>query len=495
MQFTRTALSVAAFVSLGVTPLLAAELPVEELTTDVVVVGAGATGLSAAATASEAGARVIVFEKLFMTGGSSALSGGAIAAGETKWQKENGMNLPAQGFADIWLDDQKHSLPGGNAAYPNEKAVRRLTAQFTEAVDWLHETVGHPYATPRPFGWGGPNYAHAPAQMPVPPSGRGSLETGGRFVTQALQKYAEDHGAKVYVSTPVEEVTVNDKGEVTGVVAKTKNKIYRVKAKAVVLASGGFSHNFDMMKERVPVYAQYVKNSVATVGDTGDGLRMALQVGAAEVKDSWVIGLFLSGAKPELTNTFRTKYGYKECVFVNPEGKRFVKEDLSYVTDYIATQASAWAIVDSSDPEKVKPLVGLDDPAVAVSGNTWAELAAKIGAPAENLEKTMADYNRAAETGKDTLYNKEAQYLSPRSKAPFYAVRVIPQTGGTMGGVETDEHFRVLRADGSVIKGLYAGGEMANRQFYNRTYSSGSSLAIAITSGRIAGKDAANLVK
>lgn len=83
-----------------------------------------------------------------------------------------------------------------------------------------------------------------------------------------------------------------------------------------------------MVKQRVPVFAQYVKNSVATAGDTGDGIKMGLKVGAVEPKDSWVIGLFLTTADPKPTNTFRTKYGYKDCIFVNQDGKRFVKEAL-----------------------------------------------------------------------------------------------------------------------------------------------------------------------
>ena len=467
----------------------------EKLTADVVVVGAGGTGMAAAAAAAENGAKVIVFEKLGMIGGSSALSGGAVGAGDTKWQAANGMKLPGKGYADIWLNDQKISVPGAAPGYPDAEAVYRLMPEATKTVDWIQETVGHTYAVPRPFGWGGPNYAHAPSQTAVPPSGRGSLAGGGMYVIQAFKKYCDKLGVQIRTQTPVKQILVDDQGAVAGVIAGGKGKRFVVKAKAVILASGGFARNQKMIEERVPVYAQYTKYSVACVGDTGDGILMAKKIGAVEPKDSWMIGLFFAAADPKLSSTFTTKEGYKNCVFINQEGKRFCKEDLSYVTDFVASQPAAWAIVDSKDPEKVKLLKGLNDPKTAVSGETWAALAEKLGVNAANLEKTMSDYNRSAETGRDEAFGKEARFIVPFDKAPFYAVRIVPQTGGTMGGVEVDDHFRVLRADGSVIKGLYAGGEMANRKFYNRMYTSGSSLCIAFTSGRLAGIDATKLSK
>lgn len=103
----------------------------------------------------------------------------------------------------------------------------------------------------------------------------------------------------------------------------------------------------------------------------------------------------------------------------------------------------------------------------------------------------MTDYNRACETGDDKTFGKPKAFLKPFNKAPFYAVRVIPQTGGTMGGVKVDDHFRVIDKAGKPIKGLYAGGEVINRPYYNRVYTSGTGLGIAYTSGRLAGEYAA----
>ena len=114
-----------------------------------------------------------------------------------------------------------------------------------------------------------------------------------------------------------------------------------------------------------------------------------------------------------------------------------------------------------------------------------------MGVPADALERTMTDYNKACETGVDKTFGKPAAYLQPFLKAPFYAVRVVPQTGGTMGGVKVNDKFEVVRADGTPLQGLYAGGEVINRPYYNRVYTSGTGLGIAYTSGRIAGENAA----
>ena len=114
-----------------------------------------------------------------------------------------------------------------------------------------------------------------------------------------------------------------------------------------------------------------------------------------------------------------------------------------------------------------------------------------MGVSQQSLRATMEQYNQACKDKKDTLLNKEPEFLVPVDKAPYYAVRVIPSTMGTIGGLQTNNKFQVLRADGSVIKGLYAGGETANRPFYRRVYTSGTGLGLAYTSGRIAGENAA----
>lgn len=364
------------------------QLPLEKLSADIVVVETGGTGMAAAASAVENGAKVIVFEKLPYIGGSSALSGGSIAGGNTRAQVRAGeKDTTPEGFMQIWLNDQKRSYLGGNPAYPNEALIKSMTFAFTDTVNWLEEVVGHTYAKPRPFGYGGPNYAHAPAESPVPASGRGSSPAGGRFVIQNVKAYLDKMGVPVRTATPVTDLIQNERGNVVGVMAADKKVRYEVSAKAVILATGGFAHNQEMMSRLVPAYAPYVDKSVATVGATGDGIRMAVKAGGVEYDDAWVIGLYVSSVKSELSKIFTTKDKYKDRVFVNEQDVRFVNEDLPYLTDPVAMQKAAWAIADSQDPKKVEPLNAYNDPKIAVHANSWRELARLMGVQEEALEK------------------------------------------------------------------------------------------------------------
>lgn len=465
---------------------------IEKLNTDVVVVGGGGTGMSAAASAHQHGAKVILLEKLAFVGGSSALSGGALAAGESNPQKRAGTkDVSNDGFVHIWLKDQDRSFPGGDESMPKVERMQKLAKEFNTTVKWMESEIGHKFAVPRPFGYGGPNYAHAPEEAPIPASGRGSSHAGGRFVIKAFKAYLDKAGVPIMTGTRAEELITDDKGNVVGVRAtKGKQKI-EIRAKAVVLGTGGFARNKELLQKFVPSYAPYTDVSNATPGATGDGIIMAQKIGAAGFKDGWVMGISPVSYKRELNNTLRTKNVFKDDVFVNQDGKRFVKEDLPYIVDPIAAQKAAWAILDSKDPAKSELLSKYNDPEIVVHGNTWEELAKAMGIPAAALKNTMDQYNEACKNKKDPAFNKTPEFLVPFDKAPFYAVRVIPSTMGTIGGLQTNDKFQVLRADGSVIKGLYAGGETANRPFYRRVYTSGTGLGLAYTSGRIAGAEAA----
>lgn len=194
-----------------------------------------------------------------------------------------------------------------------------------------------------------------------------------------------------------------------------------------------------------------------------------------------------------MTKTFTTKDKYR--VFVNEKGVRFVNENLPYLTDYVAEQGKVWAIVDSADPQKSAVLVNYPDKNLAVSGNVWEELARNMGVSEKALKETMGAYNEACKTGDDKVFQKPKEYLKPVVKSPFFAVCVVPQTGGTMGGIKVNGRFQVIDKGGKPIPGLYAGGEVQNRPYYQRVYTSGTGLGIAYTSGRIAGVNAAEEAK
>lgn len=476
-------------------PVNPAALPAEKITTDVVVIGAGGTGLAAAATAAEKGAKVLLIEKMPFAGGSSALAGGAIVGTGTSYQKAAGIRDDVDDMLEDWAEHDESAVKGGDKDYPDPKLRRLMLERSTEAVEWLGKTVGLEFAEPRPFGHGGDKRAHAPKASPVPASGMGSSPAGGAFVVKAVEDYAKKLGVAMRFNTTAYELVKNEKGEVTGVLAHDGKKRYEIAADAVVLATGGFAHNMEMMAERLPVFTVATERSVAAKGDTGDGLRMALKAGAAEADDSWVIGLHLLPRYDELKTAITGKSKQRDLVLVNEKGERFVNEALPYVADHCGMQRVCWVIIDSSDVKKADIAAKYFNYDVAVYGEDFTKLGRRMGVPAEVFAKTMADYNENAEDGDDPVFGKDEDYLRPLVKAPFFAIRVEPGLGGTIGGVKTTSDFEVLDKAGKVIPGLYAGGEMANRPYYARNYESGTGLGLAYGSGRTAGAKAAERAK
>lgn len=470
------------------------EKTTERLECEIVVVGGGGTGLSAAASALDHGAKdVIVLEKLAALGGSTARAGGALAAAGTKYQKAASIVDTQKAWVEYWIDDQKTSYV--ESKYPDRKRLESLTGDAVEVVEWIGDTIGLNYATPRPFGWGGPCRAHVAAASPCPASGRGSAG-GGIYIVEAFEKYL-DGRANIMTETAGTELITDKDGNVIGVHAEGKAKDYDIYAQSVVLATGGFAKNAEMLKEYIPntSYHLYTDMSNAGTGSDGDGIRMALEAGGQMYEDPWIIGLSVAAKNPAVTGALTTVDKLKDSCFVDQNGRRFVKEDVSYPTSSIAAVDAAWSIIDSADAARAAKLAAGVDNVEVVVGNTWEELAAAMGADPAVLKATMDRYNEAAKTGKDTEFNKESPYIIAREAAPFYAVRLYPVTGGTLGGVKTNANFQVLNGKGNVIKGLYAGGECANKVFYNQVYTSGSGLTIAVVSGYTIGRVAAANLK
>jgi hypothetical protein len=230
--------------------------------------------------------------------------------------------------------------------------------------------------------------------------------------------------------------------------------------------------------------------TAAAAGSTGDGILMAEKVGAALYEEPWIIGLGV-GTKVKGTDSLMMDW---TKLYVNGEGKRFASEQMHYAiaTNKIIEEGDVWIVMDSAEANA--DLIAAMEEAMptdeVAKGDTLEELAEAMGVPVENFVATIEEYNQGAKTGKDAM-GKDPEFVLPVEKAPFYAIKAHPKTMGTFGGVKTDEFYRVLRADGSVINNLYAGGECANKVLYNQVYMSGSAVQFALTSGRIAGEHAA----
>lgn len=451
---------------------------------DVVVIGAGASGLAAAAAAAEAGAKVVVLEKAPQAGGSLALSNGVLAAAGTDIQKASGTPADPAGLAKLWLEDQKRSVRGGVPGYPDKARVEALVKQSADTVAWLTKNVGLKFSANPVAADGIGAYALIPAASEAG-------KPAGAAQAEALLSYVEKKGGKVLTSTSASKLITDKNGSIAGVSAADGKNRFEFHARAVVLATGGFGADLLKITQRQPRWAAFTEISKAAKTDTGDGLALAESVGGREVNDSWLIGVGIAPAYAPMTPSMLGPRGWKGITLVNEKGERFVKEDLPVLADAVSEQRDAWLVLDSTEHDKANRLMAYFGYETVVNANNWEELARRIGAPQEKLRATMDKYNADAKLGKDTVMGRDPENFAPLTKAPFYAVKVKPVIGGTMGGVLTDRSWRVLNARKAPVKGLWATGEMANRAFYNRVYEPGTGLLIAYESGREAGAAAA----
>ena len=456
----------------------------EEAQADVVVVGGGASGLAAAASALESGARVIVLEKAPHTGGSAALSAGIVTAAGTDIQKASGLPADSAGLAKLWLEDQKRSVKGAPANLPDAAQVEALVKQSAETVDWLTKKVGMQFSA---------NAAAADgigAYQLLPISSDASRPAGAEEV-EKLEQYVKKLGGIIRTATPAWKILTTDDGRVSGVAAADGKNRFTFRAKSVVLASGGFAADLMKVTSRQPRWAVYVERTGAAKTSTGDGLTMGLQVGAKEVSDSWLMGTQFAPAYPEMTAAMLGERGFAGATLVNEKGLRFVKEDLPNITSGMSQQLDVWLLTDSKDPEKAKTLrnyLGFD---TVVHGSTPEELGRRMGARADNVKQTIEKLNADAAAGKDTACGRDPINFTSLTQAPYFAVKVRPVISGTIGGFVVTPDFQVLDNALKPIQGLWAAGELANRAFYNRVYEPGTSLLIAYASGRAAGTSAA----
>lgn len=452
----------------------------QTMKTDILVVGAGGAGLTAAIAAYENGADVIVLEKLAVIGGSTGLSGGGIAATGTNYQKEKGIEDKKEDWLNTWKERQATTQP--DAMYPDYDVLEKLMDEFVKTTDWLEADVGHKYRNVYGLGVDPTPRIHDPKEV-----GDGLIM--GQALIYNLVQYLEKADIPILTQTKGLEFIFDDQGEIAGMKAESADQLLTIEAKKVILASGGFAKNEEMLAKYIPEFAGSSKLSAATVGATGDGINLALEQGAKMYEESWVNGLgIVDFVAPSAIGNLAFNFAN---VYVNEQGERFFNEANHYsiVTNFVAAQERPYLILDSNEANAgyIENIHAKMDTTEVFKANTLAELAQAIDVPTEKLEQTIANYNAG-----DSEFGKDTEFLLPIEAGPFYAVKVYPMTMGTFSGVKTDEHFNVLRQDGSTIPNLYAVGEVANKLIYNQVYMSGSAVQFALTSGRLSGTHAAN---
>lgn len=445
---------------------------------DIVVVGGGAAGWSAALAATEGGARIALYEKLAESGGSSALSGGCLAFAGTALQAAQGV----EDSPDLLFRDLVEVGQGVN----DPELVRTYCDAQLATCDWLRRAgVRFSPVIETASGQSVPRvHTVDPADM-----------------VRTLKAAAERTGLVEYhPCQSVAALETDASGRVCGVRLESGSAV--AARRGVILASGGFAKNHELLMHYAPHYAEAV--FVAGAGSQGDGLRMGLELGADLRDMEYVKGTF--GKHPtDETNDHSLQAVYKGAIAVNQDGQRFVDESISYKLLGDAVMAQPWhtayqimdqRIFDTGD-DRVRILDfgrRLEEGLFYVA-DTLEQLAEQIEIEPDILVATVARYNGYVDAGRDPEFGRtnlvhKHGALRRIETGPFYVYPSTAVVFGTYCGLRIDPAARVLQADGSAIPGLYAAGEVTGG-FHGAAYMTGSALGKAVVFGRIAGTEAA----
>jgi len=498
----------------GAEPVSPAEmLAVWDHETDVIVVGAGGAGLSAAVTAREMGARVVVLEKNSGCGGDTSIAMAFISrTSDTKFQKKLGIK-------PVPLSEAFPMATAGFSNRNNGEVERTLIERDPETADWL-EDMGVVYET-------GPAAGTPPGLFLTPVDPEGS-ENGyyswfpynAKGFTKTLEKRARALEVKIFSATPAIALVTKD-GRVVGLAAKTKEgKTLYIKGKVTILSTGGFGANKDMLRKYCPPDVfEGIAHYIGLPSCTGDGIRMAQGIGAViegmDDLEMWDGGVDGVGEGPVAFYNAATQLVRQKSLTINKFGKRFMDEDLLYGhgheigpfkanANQIRRQKdhTSFTIHDSETVKKefiIKRFEAMackypcrwyekdferrvDDGTIMKADNI-KDLAQLMGVDSMALQGTIGQYNEYCDKGEDPEFFKPAKYLFSLRKPPFYAVK---QAGcalfNTWGGLVTNSKFQVMDKEWNVIPGLRVAG-------HNAAYC--ASVVYALTSGRIAGESAA----
>jgi succinate dehydrogenase/fumarate reductase flavoprotein subunit len=547
-----------------------------EHTTNVVVVGSGAAGLTAAVAARDAGCEVIVLESMDKVGGSSAKSGGGFWIPNNPYMKAAGVDDSYEA-ALIYLNEV---IPEKGPA--SSKELREAYVKHApELVTWLEGlgfkaiyARGYPDYYPEcPGGCAegrcvegdlfdprslGEQWKDRVQTVPVPMHtyevnmlslamrtwsgfftvvdiigrrtilwrllGKQRVSMGGSLIGQLL-KILLDRSVPVWLETPLVRL-ITDDDAVVGVIAEKGGKNIRIRAThGVILAAGGFEHN-DAMRQQYQQHPISTEWTSGASGNKGGGIQAGIAVGAAVemMDDAWWMPTLLpkSGPMPVI---FERSLPYS--MIVDSSGQRFMNESQSYVAcgqqqykrNKIVPAIPAYLILDSRHRKyymlamnmmpRITPKSAYKEGFIT-KANSLPELARKMGIDEAGLVATAKRFSQFAKNGRDEDFGRgESAYdhfysdprvkpnpnLGPIEKAPFYALKIWPGDLGTMGGLLIDEHARVLRKDGSIIRGLYAAGNNT-ASVMGRTYPvPGSTIGPAMVFGMIGGRHAATMAE
>ena len=461
----------------------------ESIDTEVLVVGAGISGISAALSAAEAGARVLVIEKTKTYHGF----GGEVAAIDSRLQKKLGAIIDKD---EVILNLMKYA-----ANRPDQRLIRMWAFGSGSTLDWLLD-MAEPAGIKVKLDQFPPPAAFNNSNEYYPQYSTAHEFGSVRLVMKCMIDHAFNKGTIIRYNTRAKQLLRKGKGRVTGVIAQDANGNYiQFNAKkAVVLCTGDYAHNSEMVAKYCPEVEELQTSRTMA---TGDGHEMAMWIGA-EMEPAPHAPMIHPSFAPLGNNPF---------LQVNIRGERFQNEDVpcEHYCTAISRQPGkmAWQVFDAKYPEELQ-YMGIghmkewNRPAdktrewvdnTAVKADTIEELAQKIGVPVETFKATITRYNELAKIGRDLDFSKRADRITPINQPPYYAGKTDITFFCIVSGLNNNPDLQPLDNDYNAIPGLYLAGNIAGNR-YGVMYPSmcpGISNGMCVHFGRIAGLNAANL--
>ncbi|MCY3067847.1 flavocytochrome c [Aerococcus loyolae] len=440
---------------------------------DVIIIGSGGAGMTAAITASDLGLDPIILEKTDKIGGNTNKASSGMNASETSYQKQAGVDDKKEDFF-------QETLKGGHGTN-DQDLLHYFVDHSAQAIEWLAD-LGIVLDNLTITGGMSKARTHRPHD--------GSAVGG--YLVKGLKANVEERQIPLLTQANVKEILL-EKGEVYGVKVAIDGQDYEVNSQAVIIAAGGFGANAKLVEAARPELAGYVTTSGP--GITGDGILMAQALGAGTV-DMDQIQVHPTVHQEEGILIGEAVRG-EGAILVDQQGQRFTNE---LGTRDVVSQAitdlpdhKARLIFDQGVRDRAKAIEFYAAKGYVSEGADVKDLAEKIGLPPEKLVQTLSDYNQGLTDGSDAFGRSTG--LHPLDQAPYYAIEIAPGVHYTMGGLSIDQEGRVLKADSSgYIPGLYACGEVVGG-LHGSNRIGGNSIGEIIVFGRLAGQKVAERVK
>lgn len=473
----------------------------ETIDTDVVVVGMGLAGATAAVSAVDEGVKVVAIEKAGAAGGSSKYSGGFITAVGTKQAQEEGVTITADDYFASYNAQEDLSEKKDETDRDAMKAMIERSASDIKFLDNHNDPITGPDGFGSDFKvW------HYPADRTSAFDGEAA---GADHIVQLMEWLNKQDNFSIYYNTPATKILTDANGKVSGVeCTRNDGSTLTVNAKSVVLATGGYAASKEMMERFCPDFPQewVLPYTTSTMYNTGDGITMAEALNADIYEDGWwmdlAIGVDVGGYSTYFPDTLNGLINYANYFVTDGTGKRILNVNSLYGPRSIVF---AKAMEETGKIYSIFTKEGFENGIQFIEDNnrvdnknvykadTLEELAEMTGMDANTFVEQVNRYNEMCEKGVDEDLGQTT--LIPIGEGPYYAVDIKTITMGTIGGLKTDDDKHVLDKEGNAIDGLYAAGELINGKYFNQVYTSGCAQLLSLDSGIIAGRNAATSAK